>query len=542
MIIEKIKNNKIALALTICFVLAVLVCGVLYGARAVWADASDSNQPAASESSEPASETAAEELPQEEAGEESPVLFAASAESSQSEPEAAPIGEDKGYVTVGLYSSCSSVPSAPLSSIELSSEAGFILAKKTGRGWVFDSDYSNYINLVVEAQDEGIVVCDAYGEVLISGLCEDDVLMSAAQDPDSRIISFAGECYRDGAMFKSEGDGKMTVINFVELEHYLWGVINHEMTWNNPTEALKAQAVAARSFAISHFGHHQKYGFDLCTTGNCQYYGGIKGEKPETVQVCRDTAGIVMSYEGGIAAGYYSANSGGYTMNSEDAWSGRIGYLRAVPDGYADFTVWNVTTSFAELAAKLEAEGNDVGEIRRVEVLSRYDNGAVRTVEVEGSLGTVSLSSSKARSCLGARTKLFSLGNSPYPGIMINETSITNTYWVMGEEIDFSSSVFVMGANGTVEIQGLGGIYVMNNGTIVPLEEKSEEIAMRYPSFYSEPAIDGAVYISGVGRGHGVGMSQVSAIAMAKDGWTFDRILSYFYTGIELVPCDDFVR
>lgn len=458
------------------------------------------------------------------------------------EPETPPMpeGEENGYLTVGLYSSCSSVPNGAVASIRVSSEYGFILAKKVDRGWMPDTDLRDYMLLDVKVEDGSVNVYDVQSNLVITGLCSDDVLMSAAEEPDDRIVTIGDYNYRDGVMFRAESSSRMAVINFVELEHYLWGSINIEMTYNNPAEALKAQSVASRSYAVSHYGYHSKYGFDLCTTSNCQSYKGCRAEKEQTVQACRDTEGIVMSYKGDVACGYYFANSGGYTMNSEDVWGGKIGYLRSVQDGFADFTPWNFTVSFEYIQNKLAESGTPVGELQSVEVSAQYANGAIRTMTFTGTEGSVSLPGSKLANFLYAddshyaKSKIYCIGNSDYPAIDFGSGSVSKKVYTIGGEISMDE-FYVMTDVGPVQVSEPKGLYVTKANSIVPLFSSTETIGTTYPLLHNEVVTDGTVYVSGFGFGHGVGMSQLSAIKMAKSGKDWEDILEYFYTDIHFV-------
>ena len=112
--------------------------------------------------------------------------------------------------------------------------------------------------------------------------------------PVSGNISVDGSAYRGGIMLKINKDSLFTVINVLPLEHYLYGVIASEMpsTWN--MEALKAQAVCARGFAISNFNKHSSLGFNVCATTNCQMYGGIPSECEAVIEAVDSTCGLVV--------------------------------------------------------------------------------------------------------------------------------------------------------------------------------------------------------------------------------------------------------
>lgn len=124
---------------------------------------------------------------------------------------------------------------------------------------------------------------------------------------------------------------KLTLINNLNIEEYLLGVVPSEMPskWNE--EALKAQAIAARSYAIANLGKHGSKRFDLKDNTEDQAYGGASVETQQTNKAVIDTLGIVVTYNHQIISAYYHASAGGQTNNSGSAWSRDLPYLRSVP-------------------------------------------------------------------------------------------------------------------------------------------------------------------------------------------------------------------
>lgn len=123
---------------------------------------------------------------------------------------------------------------------------------------------------------------------------------------------------------------KLTVINRLPIELYLLGVVPSEMpvSWNK--EAHKAQAIAARSYAIANLNKHGSRSYDLLDTPADQAYGGASAENKKTNQAVVDTRGIVITYKGKVIPAYYHASSGGRTVNSGAAWATNAPYLHAV--------------------------------------------------------------------------------------------------------------------------------------------------------------------------------------------------------------------
>lgn len=141
-------------------------------------------------------------------------------------------------------------------------------------------------------------------------------------------VSAKGKWYHGKLLIKNMG-GKLTVINDIDLENYLKGVVPSEMPAAWEFEALKAQAIAARSFALANLGKQSRYGYDLKDNTEDQAYGGASSETNITNKAVEETHGLVLTYDMKIISAYYSASAGGMTSNS--VWGGYVPYLHSVP-------------------------------------------------------------------------------------------------------------------------------------------------------------------------------------------------------------------
>ena len=146
--------------------------------------------------------------------------------------------------------------------------------------------------------------------------------------PDSDgFVSTKGRWYR-GKLIVKNINGKLTVINDVGLEDYIKGVVPSEMSSSWELEALKAQAIAARSYALANLGKQSKYGYDLKDNTEDQAYNGAGAETEKTNRAVDDTQGLVLTYDMKIISAYYSASAGG--MTNTDAWGSNLPYLHSV--------------------------------------------------------------------------------------------------------------------------------------------------------------------------------------------------------------------
>lgn len=144
-------------------------------------------------------------------------------------------------------------------------------------------------------------------------------LAPAVALPDDAHFALAGRSYR-GILEILAKKGGLTAVNLVPLDDYLLSVVPEEMPTDWPAEALKAQSIAARSFALHNRDRHGADGFDLCTTTHCQVYTGVGAEKTASTAAIKATEGEVLFYGTEPIDALFHTDSGGMTENSENVW------------------------------------------------------------------------------------------------------------------------------------------------------------------------------------------------------------------------------
>lgn len=147
---------------------------------------------------------------------------------------------------------------------------------------------------------------------------------------ENGFISVKRKWYRGHFQLQNSGKG-LTVINDIPLELYLQGVVPSEMPSSWEYDAHKAQAIAARSYALANLGKRAKNGYDLKDTPEDQAYGGATSETPQTNDAVTETSGLVLIYDGKIIPAYYSASAGGHTKNASQVWTKDLAFIKAVP-------------------------------------------------------------------------------------------------------------------------------------------------------------------------------------------------------------------
>lgn len=304
-----------------------------------------------------------------------------------------------------------------------------------------------------------------------------------------------GYAYRGAIrVMKSPQRWGLTVVNVVPVEEYLYGVVGKEMSPSWHREALKAQAVAARTYAISHKNYFASRGFDMTDDTSSQIYAGINGESPSVIAAVDATRGEILTYGGKPIDAFFCSTAGGWTENSENVWGSRIPYLRGVSDDSSRMPSyrWSVTTTPEKLAANLTAAGKGVGKVRSITlsplgkrpmaVSDRGVSGRVLSMTVNGSAGSVRVTGNAFQSIYGLKSTLF----------------------------DFSQ------------------------GGAVPDPDSGRK--GRSATMTVKAGVPITIY--GYGWGHGLGMSQYGAYQMAQEHGSADTyyrtILTHYYTGTRL--------
>jgi SpoIID/LytB domain protein len=214
-----------------------------------------------------------------------------------------------------------------------------------------------------------------------------------------------GRAYRGQIQVSATG-AKLQAVNVVGLEPYLNGVVPSEMPHTWVPEALKAQAVAARSYALSHL---QSGSFDLYPDTRSQVYRGVAGEQPETNAAVQATAGQVVLYAGRVAKTFFFSTSGGRTMSAADAWGSAVPYLLSVSDPYDSISPYHDWGPFAYSAAKLGKALRAPGRLLDVQT-TRNSSRRVASVTAIGARGESTATGAALRRALSLRSTWFSVG------------------------------------------------------------------------------------------------------------------------------------
>ncbi|MDR2577495.1 MAG: SpoIID/LytB domain-containing protein [Chitinispirillales bacterium] len=301
---------------------------------------------------------------------------------------------------------------------------------------------------------------------------------------DAHPLKIGENAYRGALIIVPEGRNSFTIINLINVEDYLRGVVPLEIgnLRESEIEAVKAQAVAARTYTYKKMAANESRVFDLVSTVADQVYGGANAETATSDMAILMTRNLILAYEGEIVHAYYHSTCGGKTANIQDVWGGQsVPYLRSIDDidrrgrvycsGASSFT-WTETWPENQLAGIIRRHSSDGnltppfrGGLRNIEVRERHNCGRVKTLVVTSNSG------GSEHTAGGDKIRWLLRRNTPARPIL-RSSNIRN-------------------------------------------------IAMS----------GGQVTITGGGHGHGIGMCQVGAIGRARDGQNFEQILRAYYSG-----------
>jgi len=226
----------------------------------------------------------------------------------------------------------------------------------------------------------------------------------------SRFLELGGRPYRGKLVIRSSG-GRLQVVNHVGVEAYLYGVVPDEMPPSWHLEALKAQAVAARTYAL--VSRRTGGTFDLYSDTRSQVYGGVPSEEARASQAIDATAGKVVTYGGRLAWTFFHSTSGGRTAAIQHVWNASpLPYLVSVPDPHDDLSPYHRWGTFRYSARQLRAKLGSLAPRGAVldALVARNASQRVDTVAVRGTGSTSRISGSGFQSRLGLRSSWFTIG------------------------------------------------------------------------------------------------------------------------------------
>jgi SpoIID/LytB domain protein len=216
-------------------------------------------------------------------------------------------------------------------------------------------------------------------------------------------VAATGRAYRGEVTALARAGFRL--VNALDIEDYLHGLGEVPAGW--PMPALRAQAVAARTYALRAVGGPRPLGYDICDDTRCQVYLGVTGESAREAQAAGDTRGEVVTFRGGLADTFYSANAGGVTATPAEGFGGSttIPYLPGGVRAPGGVDPWKLTVSPEDVATRLGYSGR----LDAFVVALRGPSGRAVRLRLQGSAGVLEISGIEAQRRLGLRSTLFTV-------------------------------------------------------------------------------------------------------------------------------------
>ena len=228
------------------------------------------------------------------------------------------------------------------------------------------------------------------------------------------LVMIDGKKYFGGVRIDKKNNS-LTVINLAPVEEYLRGVVPEEMSPSFHEEALKAQAVAARSFSLKNRQRHQAEGFDLCATTHCQFFGGADSANAFTDEVIKATRGEILLMDGQIVDTNFHTDSGGMTESVSEVWGTYSPHLQAVEELEKNTYLWKKEFSADNF---LKVIGGNIGKLKEINLSpleigksapDRSTSGRVKSAQFVGTKNNVKLTGNELRSKFSLPSTLFNI-------------------------------------------------------------------------------------------------------------------------------------
>jgi stage II sporulation protein D len=269
---------------------------------------------------------------------------------------------------------------------------------------------------VAIADDQRVVSVKSSSNLLIAGTLSaghNKVLRFTAASVGGRPVRIRsadgftqvnGKRYRGSLELRKKKNGLLLVVNDLDLEEYLRGVIASEVPPDWEPEALKAQAVASRTYALYEKRSAGKRPYHILATVTSQVYNGVNGEQVNAVRAVKDTTGLILTYQGKVIPAFYHANCGGHTENASLLWDLDEPYLKGVDcecQAILKDGLWEKRIRISHISDSLRRLGFRVDDISDMRIAGITPAGRVRNVTILSARGTTTIPAETLRAALG---------------------------------------------------------------------------------------------------------------------------------------------
>ena len=302
--------------------------------------------------------------------------------------------------------------------------------------------------------------------------------------------------------------GEFTLVNHVPLETYLRGVVPYEIGANAPAQAVAAQTIIARTYALRNLRRFAVDDYQLCATVHCQVYKGLNDANPTSDRAIAKTAGLVLTYDNELIDALYSSTTGGITAGFEDTWNGAARpYLQPVID--APNPLWDLV--------KYPLDNEQT--FRRFISMTEGFNETIRK-------GVFRWNKTRSIADLNQDLRKY---------LRKTRHSLADFNTIKSMQVQRRSR---SGRILALTIETDKGKLQLHKNEIRSALQPPRSTFFYLEPIYNDAKLDGYAFIGG-GFGHGVGLSQYGSYNLAKLGWSAEQILAFYYPQTEIKPLDE---
>ena len=326
-------------------------------------------------------------------------------------------------------------------------------------------------------------------------------------------------------------DNQILVVNVLGIENYLSSVVGSEMPPKWPLEALKAQAIASRTYALKQKGNPL---YDIDSTNKNQVYLGLEARTYKTKRAVSSTRSLVLTHKNKLINALFHSSSAGMTENSQDVWKNKYPYLSSVKDFDKNNPKLRWQKKFSN--DQLQKIFPMIGRIQQIEILNVTDTGRVKNVKIQGVFGSKKISGIDLRKRMNLQSTLMRFkfiadneNQSSGRSKLLSSNSLSDDPLI--HIVKTRDNLSLIADQYNVSVDEIVALNNINDSSLIKIGQR---LLVPRNSLNTLSSLEKILVVSGYGSGHGVGMSQWGAKFMASKGQKAEKILKHFYKGIRI--------
>ncbi|MFH0855294.1 MAG: SpoIID/LytB domain-containing protein [Candidatus Omnitrophota bacterium] len=257
--------------------------------------------------------------------------------------------------------------------------------------------------IILRAKNINTTVTSYKGGIILAGIKSDSGnILVESDDPEAFTIN--SRPFRGNIQFIRKSNNTLLVVNHIGLEDYIKGILYHETSHYWPIEALKAQAIVSRTYAVHQMQENSSRDFDVTSDIYSQVYGGQVSERYRTGIAVDETAGKVIFYKGKVIPAYFHATCGGHTENAAILWGVDLAPLRGVVCPFcreSPHYSWHYDLTLKEISEKLLKSGFKIQNIESISLEGKDASNRITNLIIKSGKDTLKISGKDFREAIG---------------------------------------------------------------------------------------------------------------------------------------------